>query len=57
MKRELSDEVCNAARERVLRLLAARPDLRAEDLAQHAVLAACTVRRWLCGGMRGGRGR
>ncbi len=55
MKRELSDEVCNAARERVRRLLAARPDLRPEDLAQHTTLAACTVRLWLCGGMPGGR--
>lgn len=55
MKRELSDEVCNAARERVRRLLAARPDLRAEDLAQHTTLAASTVRLWLCGGIPGGR--
>jgi hypothetical protein len=55
MKREVSDEVCNAARDRVRRLLAARPDLRAEDLAQHTALAACTVRLWLSGGMPGGR--
>ena len=55
MKRELSDEVCNAARERLRRLLAVRPDLRAEDLAQFTTLAACTVRLWLSGGMPGGR--
>ena len=55
MKRELSDAACDAARERVRRLLAARPDLRAEDLAQHTTLAACTVRTWLCGRIPGGR--
>jgi hypothetical protein len=54
MKRELTDEVCNAARERLRRLLAVRPDLRAEDLAQYTTLAACTVRLWLSGGMPGG---
>jgi DNA transposition AAA+ family ATPase len=55
LKRELSDAVCNAARERVRRLLAVRPDLRAEDLAQYTTLAACTVRLWLSGGIPGGR--
>lgn len=55
MKRELSDEICNAARDRVRRLMATRPDLRAEDLAQFTTLAACTVRLWLSGGMPGGR--
>lgn len=55
MKRELSDEVCNAARERLRRLLAVRPDLRAEDLAQFTTLAASTVRLWLSGGIPGGR--
>jgi hypothetical protein len=55
MKRELSDEVCDAARQRVRQLLAARPDLRAEDLAQFSTLAACTTRLWLSGGMPGGR--
>ena len=55
MKRELTDEVCGAARERVRRLLANRPDLTAEDLAQHTTLAASTIRLWLSGGMPGGR--
>jgi len=54
MKRELTDEVCNAARERLRRLLAARPDLRAEDLAGFTTLASSTVRLWLSGGMPGG---
>jgi len=35
--------------------MAARPDLRAEDLAQYTTLAASTVRLWLSGGMPGGR--
>jgi DNA transposition AAA+ family ATPase len=55
MKRELSDEVCERARERVRRLLASRPDLTAEQLAQHTAITASTVRLWLSGGMRGGR--
>jgi hypothetical protein len=55
MKRELTDEVCSEARERVRRLLAYRPDLTAEHLAQHTSLAAATVRLWLSGGMPGGR--
>jgi hypothetical protein len=55
MKRELSDEVCDAARARLRRILADRPDLSAEHLAQHTTLAACTVRLWLSGGMPGGR--
>lgn len=55
MKRELSDAVCSAARERLRHLLAVRPDLRAEDLAQLTTLAASTVRLWLSGGMPGGR--
>lgn len=54
MKRQLTDEICNAARERVRRLLAVRPDLRAEDLAQYTTLAASTVRLWLSGGIPGG---
>ena len=54
MKRELSDEICSEARDRVRRLLACRPDLTAEDLAQHTTLAACTVRLWVSGGMPGG---
>ena len=44
MKRELSDEACQRARERLRRLLATRPDLTAEQLAQHTTLAASTVR-------------
>jgi DNA transposition AAA+ family ATPase len=55
MKRELSDEACQRARERLRRLLATRPDLTAEQLAQHTTLAASTVRLWLSGGMPGGR--
>ena len=55
MKRQLSDEICGAARERVRRLLAARPDLRAEDLAQHTPLAGSTARAWLSGRIPGGR--
>jgi DNA transposition AAA+ family ATPase len=55
MKRELSDEICQRARERVRRLLASRPDLTAEQLAQHTAIAASTVRLWLSGGMPGGR--
>jgi len=55
MKRELTDQVCDAARERLRRLLATRPDLTAEHLATHTTLAACTVRLWLSGGMPGGR--
>jgi len=55
MKRELSDAVCSAARERLRHLLTVRPDLRAEDLAQFTTLAASTVRLWLSGGIPGGR--
>src|ERR1039458_7752677 len=55
MKRELSDEVCNGARERLRRLLATRPDLGAEQLAQHTAITASTIRLWLSGGMPGGR--
>lgn len=55
MKRELTDEVCNAARERLRRLLTNRPDLTAEHLAGQTALAASTVRLWLNGGMPGGR--
>lgn len=55
MKRELSDEVCSAARARLRRLLATRPDLTTEHLAQHTTLAACTIRLWLSGGIPGGR--
>jgi DNA transposition AAA+ family ATPase len=55
VKRELTDEVCGAARERVRHILTYRPDLTAEHLAQHTTLAASTVRLWLSGGMPGGR--
>src|ERR1019366_5770926 len=55
MKRELTDEVCSAARERARRLLATRPDLTAEHLAQFTTLATSTIRLWLCGGIPGGR--
>ena len=55
MKRELSDAVCQGARERLRRLLTTRPDLTAEQLAQHTAIAASTVRLWLSGGMPGGR--
>jgi len=55
MKRQLSDDVVHRAREKVRRLLATRPDIRVEDLAQHTTIAACTCRLWLSGGMPGGR--
>src|ERR1019366_8300058 len=55
MKREVSDQVCNEARERLRRLLTTRPDLTAQQLAQHTTLAASTVGLWLSGGMPGGR--
>jgi DNA transposition AAA+ family ATPase len=55
MKRELTDEICNAARERVRRILTNRPDLTAEHLATHTTLAPSTIRLWLSGGMPGGR--
>ena len=55
MTRQLSDEVCNAARSEALRFLASRPDLGPADIAQYTTLAESTVRMFLRGTMPGGR--
>jgi len=55
MTRQLSDEVCNAARSEALRFLASRPDLGPADVAQYTTLAEATVRMFLRGAIPGGR--
>ena len=55
MTRQLSDEVCNAARSEALRFLASRPDLGPADIAQYTTLAESTVRMFLRATMPGGR--
>jgi DNA transposition AAA+ family ATPase len=55
MTRQLSDEVCNAARSEALRLLASRPDLGAAHIARYTTLAESTVRLFLRGTIPGGR--
>ena len=55
MTRQVSDEVCSAARSEALRFLASRPDLGPADLAQYTTLAESTVRLFLRGTIPGGR--
>jgi DNA transposition AAA+ family ATPase len=55
MTRQLSDDVCDAARREALRFLASRPDLGPADLTQYTTLAESTVRSFLRGTIPGGR--
>jgi hypothetical protein len=54
MTRQLSDDVCDAARSEALRFLASRPDLGPADIAQYTTLAESTVRLFLRGTIPGG---
>ncbi|MDR3701997.1 MAG: hypothetical protein P4L56_20280 [Candidatus Sulfopaludibacter sp.] len=54
MKRELTDDVVNRAREEVREWMRARPDVTAADIAQYTTLSDGTVRAWISGSFPGG---
>jgi DNA transposition AAA+ family ATPase len=55
MVRQLSDEVCDALRERIRRFLASRPDLGMLDLTHHTTLSDSAGKNFLNGFVPGGR--